>query len=213
MEKTTVYLPSDLRNALKETARARQTSEAELIREGIALVTAGTGPPQPRVPLFASGDPTLAERVDEVLRGFGERSILLDTSGLLAALDQSQRLHEAAAATLLRAAPPLLLSPFVLAEMDYLLATRVGIDAEIAFLDEVGRGVYQLEPMSSEDVTQARVIVDRYRDLDVGLADASILVLAARRGARDVLTLDERHFRTMRTHDGSALRILPADAS
>ena len=138
--------------------------------------------------------------------------ILLDTSGLLAALDQSQRAHEAAAAALLRAESPLLLSPFVLAEMDYLLATRVGIDAEVAFLDEVGRGAYQLEPMSSEDVALARVIVDRYRDLDVGLADASIVVLAARHGVRDVLTLDERHFRVMRAADGSPLRILPADA-
>ncbi|MCY7419527.1 MAG: PIN domain-containing protein [Chloroflexi bacterium] len=139
--------------------------------------------------------------------------ILLDTSGSLAALDQSQRLHEAAAAALLRAQPPLLLSPFVLAEMDYLLASRVGIDSELAFLDEVGRGVYQLEPMSAEDVAQARTIVDRYRDLDVGLADASIMVLAARHAFRDVLTLDERHFRTMRAQDGSAMRILPADAA
>ncbi len=139
--------------------------------------------------------------------------ILLDTSGLLAALDESQRLHEAAAAVLLRAKPPLLLSPFVLAEMDYLLATRVGIDAELAVLHEVGRGVYQLEPMSAADVSQARVIVDRYRDLDVGLADASIMVLAARHAIRDVLTLDERHFRTIRAEDGSAMRILPADAS
>ena len=73
MDKTTVYLPSKLRRALKETAAARKTSEAALIREGIALVTAGTGPPPPRVPLFASGDPTLAERVDEALLGFGER--------------------------------------------------------------------------------------------------------------------------------------------
>ncbi len=73
MEKTTVYLPPELRSALKETARARKVSESVLIREGIALVTAGTGPPPPRVPLFVSGDPTLAERVDEALRGFGER--------------------------------------------------------------------------------------------------------------------------------------------
>ncbi|MCY7419526.1 MAG: ribbon-helix-helix domain-containing protein [Chloroflexi bacterium] len=73
MAKTTVYLPPGLRSALKATARARKVSEAMLIREGIMLVTAGTGPPPPRVPLFASGDPTLAERVDEALRGFGDR--------------------------------------------------------------------------------------------------------------------------------------------
>ncbi len=67
MDTTTVYLPPELRQALQEAARIRRTSEAVLIREGIALVTAGTHPPEPRLPLFESGDPTLAERVDETV--------------------------------------------------------------------------------------------------------------------------------------------------
>ena len=49
--------------------------------------------------------------------------ILLDTSGLLAALDARQEWHSDAAASLTAASPPLLLSPFVLAELDYLLST------------------------------------------------------------------------------------------
>lgn len=74
MEKTTVYLPRELRRALRETARARGVSEAAVIREGIAIVTGDAAmPPRPRLPLFQSGDPTLAERVDEGLAGFGER--------------------------------------------------------------------------------------------------------------------------------------------
>jgi hypothetical protein len=73
MEKTTVYLPRELQVALRETARARGVSEASLIREGIAAVTRDAPTPLPRVPLFASGDPTLAERIDEELVGFGER--------------------------------------------------------------------------------------------------------------------------------------------
>ncbi len=73
MDKTTVYLPADLRHALQEAARTRGTSEAALIREGIAMVTAAARPPEPRLPLFESGQPTLAERVDEALEGFGER--------------------------------------------------------------------------------------------------------------------------------------------
>lgn len=73
MEKTTVYLPRELQQALRETARARGVSEAAMIREGIAIVTRGATSPRPRLPLFESGDPTLAERVDEGLAGFGER--------------------------------------------------------------------------------------------------------------------------------------------
>jgi Arc/MetJ-type ribon-helix-helix transcriptional regulator len=73
MKKTTVYLPDDLKEALGRAAEARGTSEAGLIREAVReLVRELLEPPKPRLPLFASGDPTLAERVDEELRGFGE---------------------------------------------------------------------------------------------------------------------------------------------
>ncbi len=71
MEKTTVYLTSEQKRALVQAARATGRSEAELIREGIERVTRGTA--EPRLPLFASDQPDLAERVDEALRGFGER--------------------------------------------------------------------------------------------------------------------------------------------
>ena len=80
--------------------------------------------------------------------------ILLDTSGLLAALDSSQNRHAQAAAALRTVSGPLLLSPFVLAELDYLLATRVGVRAQRALLDEVARGAYRLEPFTTEDVAR-----------------------------------------------------------
>jgi hypothetical protein len=138
--------------------------------------------------------------------------ILLDTSGLLAALDASQRHHETAAAVLRGADAPLLLSPFVLAELDYLLTTRVSIAAELAFLGEVSRGAYRLEPMDAPDIARAVEVIDRYRDLELGLADASLVVLAERHRTTDLLTLDERHFRAIDGPRGNPFRILPADA-
>ena len=135
--------------------------------------------------------------------------ILLDTSGLLSAIDQSQRHHAACAEVLSEAMPPLMLSPFVLAELDYLLATQVGEQAQRALLDEVARGVYRLEPFSAHDVATARDIMRRYSNLAIGLADASIVVLAERHGTRDVLTLDERHFRALRLSGGKRFRLVP----
>jgi predicted nucleic acid-binding protein len=137
--------------------------------------------------------------------------ILLDTSGLLAAIDGSQRNHAACAAAVKRATGPLLLSPFVLAELDYLLARHVGADAQAALLDEVGRGVYRLEPFDASDIKAAGEIIQKYADLRIGLADASLVVLAMRRSARDVLTLDERHFRALRIGARKRFRLLPAD--
>jgi hypothetical protein len=72
--KTTVYLSELTKKRLAQLARRRKTSEANLIREGIERLVFSEPPaiPKPRAPLFSSGDPTLARRVDEELaKGFG----------------------------------------------------------------------------------------------------------------------------------------------
>lgn len=72
MKKTTVYLPEDLKSALGRVAAERGLSEAELIREALRELIRNSEPPRPRLPLFSSGDPTLARRFEEELHGFGE---------------------------------------------------------------------------------------------------------------------------------------------
>jgi hypothetical protein len=73
MRRTTVYLPDDLKAALERTAEQRGTTEADVIRKAVATATADQAHPRPRVPLFHSSDPTLADRVDaELASGFGE---------------------------------------------------------------------------------------------------------------------------------------------
>ena len=73
MEKTTVYLTERQKRALSRAASATGRSEADLIREGIERVTAAHRLAEPTLPLFDSGRTDLAERVDELLEGFGER--------------------------------------------------------------------------------------------------------------------------------------------
>src|SRR5206468_1527181 len=105
----------------------------------------------------------------------------------------------------------LLLSPFVLAELDYLLARNIGHDAQSALLEEVARGVFQLEPFGASEVERAREVVERYADLEIGLSDASIVVLAERHDATEVLTLDQRHFRSLRIGKRKRFKLLPFD--
>ena len=71
MEKTTVYLPDDLKAAVKRVARQRGVSEAEVIRESIRAGVGGDKP-RPRGGLYSGSEP-IARRVDELLDGFGER--------------------------------------------------------------------------------------------------------------------------------------------
>lgn len=73
MKRTTVYLPEELKAALERTAAAQGKSEAEVVRTALELATRARAYPRPRLPLFDSGDVTLAERADEELAsGFGE---------------------------------------------------------------------------------------------------------------------------------------------
>ena len=137
--------------------------------------------------------------------------ILLDTSGLLSALDESQRHHHECANLLGEALPPLLLSPFVLAELDYLVMRHIGRRAQAALLEEVARGAYQLELFSAADVARAKEVVEQYADIEIGLADASVVVLAERHAVTEVLTLDQRHFRAMRIERRKRFKILPFD--
>ncbi|GAB4109993.1 MAG: type II toxin-antitoxin system antitoxin VapB26 [Acidobacteriota bacterium] len=73
MVKTTVYLPEELKAGLARLSASEGVSEAVLIREAIRKAIAERTPPKPRIPLCAEGlgDPTVAERVEESLAGFG----------------------------------------------------------------------------------------------------------------------------------------------
>ena len=139
-------------------------------------------------------------------------TLLLDTSGLFAALNVSQSQHAACAASLLAHPGPLVLSPFVVAELDYLVLREGGVDRELALLEEIGAGAYEVASISAADIAAAHQVAARYRDLGLGVTDATILVLAQRYGTRDVLTLDHRHFRAVIDHPGQPLRLLPSDA-
>lgn len=137
--------------------------------------------------------------------------IVLDTSGLLAALDVASKQHRAARSVIERAGSPLLLSPFVLAELDYLVSTRIGPRAMSPVLADVVDGAYELVAFGPEDVSTAREVMERYADMEIGLTDAALVVIAARHRTSTILTLDERHFRAIRPLVGEAFTLLPSD--
>lgn len=136
--------------------------------------------------------------------------ILLDTSGLLAAMFADQADHEACRVALDAADPPLVLSPFVLAELDLLLRGP-DVDTELRLLEEVAEGAYDLAAFEQTDVARALEIARQYRDLELGIADASLVVLSERHSTLDLLTLDLGHFRVVPGAGRQPFRIHPAD--
>lgn len=135
--------------------------------------------------------------------------ILCDTSALLAAFDAGEPRHADAVDALARERGPLVLSPFVLGEFDYLVQTRLGVVAEVEMLSDVTMGAYELVPIDRRDVERAIEVIDQYHDLAIGLADASIVVLAERFDTRRVFTLDRRHFEALRPLQGGRFEISP----
>ncbi len=134
--------------------------------------------------------------------------VIVDTSALLAFFDASEPDHEAVSEVLV-AADVLVVSPYVVAELDYLVATRHGVDDELAVLDELAGGAWDLAAFDEDGLRRARGIIASYRDQQIGVADASIVVLAERYRTRTIASLDRRHFDVLRSLDGGYFQVIP----
>ena len=97
----------------------------------------------------------------------------------------------------------------MVAETDYLVATRHGTDAELAALAELAGGAWELPAFEAPDLAAASRVIERYADQSIGVADASIVVLAARYRTKTIVTLDRRHFGVVRPLAGGRFTVLP----
>jgi hypothetical protein len=138
--------------------------------------------------------------------------LIVDAGALYAQADADEPQHANVAGLLRAERGTLVTSQVVAAEADYLILRRLGVDVELAFLDDLATGTYVVDSLAQADLAVARDVAARYRDLELGLADASLVVLAARWETRRILTLDERAFRAVTPLQGGAFRVLPADA-
>lgn len=139
--------------------------------------------------------------------------IVADAGGILAYVDQDETDHDAVVDVVSRASEELVVSPFVVADVDFMVMKRFGVDKEAEFLEDLAIGRWTLAPWGNEDMRAALTIVRKYGDLKLGVADASNVVLAHRYDTNRILTLDERHFRHVTTMNGDAFTLLPADAA
>lgn len=112
--------------------------------------------------------------------------MIIDTSALLAYFDAAEPDHAAVSECIDSSADALVVSPYVVAELDYLVATRVGVDAELAVLRELAGGAWELANCGAAEIEQAARIVTKYQDQRIGIADAANVVLADRYRTRTI---------------------------
>jgi len=134
--------------------------------------------------------------------------IVADTSGLLALLDEGEARHDEVRLVVSESRGPVVTIDLVLAELDFLLLTRLGGAAERDFVDQLLAGGLLREPVGTPDLRRAREILESYRDQAFGLTDATLMAVAERLDVA-VLTLDRGHFGVFRSRKGRRLLLLP----
>jgi predicted nucleic acid-binding protein len=140
-------------------------------------------------------------------------TLVIDTSAIVASADATNPNREAVHALLVSERGRLLIPAPVTAEIDYLLGERVGQQARRHFLEDLAAGDFSVEFLEPEEYQTALDVDKQYADLELGLADLAIIVLARRFRTRRILTFDHHCFRAVRPLQGGTFTILPADTA
>ena len=136
-------------------------------------------------------------------------AIVADTGALYALADADDVWH-ARVLEWWRQAPRHVTVPVVvLSEVTYLLAARLGLEAEQAFVHSLVDGELAIEQLESVDVARAATLLQQYADLPLGFVDAAVIATAERLGTREVLTTDRRHFGVVRPAHAPSLLLRP----
>lgn len=133
----------------------------------------------------------------------------MDAGPLYAYIDADDQHHSASLALLESHPGPLIVPVLVVAEVAYLVATRLGVEPEVRFLGDLAAGNFTTEPVRPVDWLRMAELVARYRDLSLGTVDASVVVAAERLGIAEVATLDRRHFSVVRPRHVPTFALLP----
>jgi len=123
---------------------------------------------------------------------------IADTSGLLAYFDRREPEHAACRAAMASISHAVV-SPMVLAELDYMLTTGVGAaaaqEALAYILSQVAVRRFDV-PDAEPELAAAHAVMRRYDE--IGLTDAMNVALAATFRTDVIFTLDRKHFRAVR---------------
>ncbi len=133
--------------------------------------------------------------------------ILLDTGAFVALLDRSELSHNRCVEFFRNYRGEVYTTEPVLTETLYLLGPS--IKAEKACIDFILKGGTVLVPQSKESLARAVVLMEKYYDIPMDFADATLVTFAEEAGIEDVFTLDAKGFRAYRMHGRKAFNIRP----
>jgi len=134
---------------------------------------------------------------------------LLDTGFFYSLLNRAENSHPAVLAASAQLSGPVLLPTPVTTEVGYLILRDLGAEALADFVDSLaGSDLILIEPLA-EDYQRAAGVIRQYRDSHIDFVDAIIVAIAERLDIRQILTLDQRHFRMFRPRHCSGFELIP----
>lgn len=136
--------------------------------------------------------------------------IIADTGFWLALANVKDRYHRAAVQALERVREPLICTWPVMTETCHLLATRLSVDAELAFVSKASASAFEIFELEVTHLDRIRVLMEKYRDLPMDLADGSLVVLAEELDSGRILSTDQRDFKAYRWKSRKPFRNLLA---
>jgi len=135
--------------------------------------------------------------------------ILTDAGPLIAILDRGEQHHEACVGCLAGLTGPMLTTWPAFTEAMYLLGDAGSWIAQAALWALVEHGDVEIAEQGQDQRGRMRTLMEKYQDRPMDLADASLVVLAEKRGLRDIFTLDHTDFQIYRLKGRAAFRLWP----
>ena len=139
--------------------------------------------------------------------------ILADTGPLVAAMNRRDPAHQVCRKLLDSRADDLLVTPYVIAEVCWMAASRIGATAEANVIDAVAAGELQQVTIAEDELRRMAELLHQYADLHGGqglsLADAFVVAVAEHRRIREIATLDVTDFSLVRPRHVPHFTLLP----
>ena len=136
-----------------------------------------------------------------------EDELLLDTGAFVALVDRDEKLHDACVAALEKWTGPVVTTEAVLTETLYLVGPQWR--AQQICLEFIHRGAFQMVPSSAKSLQRAALLMEKYRNVPMDFADATLVALGEELETDWVFTLDRRGFSTYRMNRNRAFQIIP----
>ncbi|MGH9638971.1 MAG: type II toxin-antitoxin system VapC family toxin [Bryobacteraceae bacterium] len=133
--------------------------------------------------------------------------VLIDAGPIVAILSDSEQHHDACIEQLQQIRSPLLTCWPVITEAAWLLRNRPATIRRL--LSSLGGRPFKVLALSEADLAGIAAVLEKYEDLDIQLADASLVHLANREKIETIFTLDRGDFSVLRLARGKKIRVVP----